>query len=304
MAESKVTQPAQQLPVDKIKPGKWQARRRFDPKDMADLRTTMADPKIGLLQAIGVKAMPDGTYHIVWGERRWRCARELGWKTIAAVVLPKDMDFRRASLAENLCHSKLAAVEEAHAYQDLLDEKGTTLEDVMRWFGRSRTHIENQLALLKLPTSIQEMNLDGRLSADVCRLLLRRCKTEKEMLAAIAAIGDSEGGTSKIRTKALERYLDRKAEEPHGADGRRPGKKRVARQVADDLNWAAMHLAECMEKWLGPQGSPVTQDKFARVWKGLTDVQRKELTRQLRVITERIRALNQFAKDRQSARAA
>ena len=284
------------VPVLKIKPGPWQSRKRFDPVKLQKLQNNIK--RDGVLQAIGVKPTRDGNYQIVWGQRRWMCSKALGLPNIPAVILPDSVNPRHAAIAENYFREDLAAVDVGGAFQDFLKDKGATVAELMDWSGCSVTHINGQLELTKLPDSIKEMNRDGRLGAQVCGILLRRCRGEKHMLAVIAGIGDSEGGTSKIRAKALERYLDREGEEPRGPGGTKLGKKRVARQGAGDINLAAMDLADLMEKWLGSQGTAVTLERFKRVWNGLSEIQRKDLNRCLRVITERVRALNEFGRQR------
>ena len=165
-----------EVPVDSITPNPRQPRTVFDEDELAELVHSIRE--IGVLQPIVVRplAAEDGaspTYELVMGERRWRAATEAGLQAIPAIVRETaDDDLLRDALLENLHRSQLNALEEAAAYQQLLDDFGCTHEELATRIGRSRPQISNTLRLLKLPPLVQRRLAVGVLSAGHARALL------------------------------------------------------------------------------------------------------------------------------------
>jgi ParB family chromosome partitioning protein len=129
--------------------------------------------QVGLLQPVVVRPVDDGAYELVMGERRWRAAQQAGMERIPAIVRKTaDDDLLRDALLENLHRTELNPLEEAAAYQQLLDDFGCTHEELATRIGRSRPQISNTLRLLKLPPSVQRRLAAGVLSAGHARALL------------------------------------------------------------------------------------------------------------------------------------
>lgn len=162
---------AQLSPTD-IVPNAQQPRQVFDEKDMAELVHSIRE--VGVLQPIVVRPIPGtSTYELIMGERRLRASKEAGLKSIPAIIKETADDaMLRDALLENLHRSELNPLEEASAYQQLLQDFGITQEQLADRIGRSRPQISNTLRLLKLPTSVQAKVAAGVLSAGHARAIL------------------------------------------------------------------------------------------------------------------------------------
>ncbi|MGN6781592.1 MAG: ParB/RepB/Spo0J family partition protein [Marmoricola sp.] len=161
-----------ELPVEAISPNPRQPRQVFDEEALAELVHSVKE--IGLLQPIVVRRTAEpGAYELIMGERRWRASREAGLATIPAIVRETDDDaMLRDALLENLHRSQLNPLEEAAAYQQLLDDFGCTHEELAGRIGRSRPQISNTLRLLRLSPAVQRRVAAGVLSAGHARALL------------------------------------------------------------------------------------------------------------------------------------
>ena len=175
-----------ELNVKDIHPNRKQPRSEFDEQDMEELVHSITE--IGVLQPIVVRPSREKgaeKYELVMGERRWRATQRAGLTKIPAIVRDtQDVDLLRDALLENLHRSQLNPIEEAAAYQQLLDEFGTTQEQLAQRIGRSRPQISNTLRLLKLPALVQRRVAAGVLSSGHARALLAlRSQAEMERIA-------------------------------------------------------------------------------------------------------------------------
>lgn len=165
-----------ELPVEIIVPNPRQPRQVFDEDDITELAASIKE--VGLLQPIVVRRVDDAegraeSYELVMGERRLRAAKEAGLKTIPAVVrYTEDQDLLRDALLENLHRVQLNPLEEAAAYQQLLDDFSCTHAELSKRIARSRSQISNTLRLMKLPPLVQRRLAAGVLSAGHARALL------------------------------------------------------------------------------------------------------------------------------------
>ena len=173
-----------EIPVEQIRPNPRQPRSVFDEDDMAELVHSIAE--IGVLQPIVIRPIPAGQgpdqldqaaegvrYELIMGERRWRASQAAGRATVPAIVKEtEDDDLLRDALLENLHRSELNALEEAAAYQQLLEDFGCTHDELAARIGRSRPQISNTLRLLKLPPLVARRVAAGVLSAGHARALL------------------------------------------------------------------------------------------------------------------------------------
>lgn len=164
-----------ELPVMSIRPNPRQPRQVFDEEALAELVHSVKE--IGVLQPVVVReaASEDGEarYELIMGERRWRATQEAGLDTIPAIVRETSDDvLLRDALLENLHRSQLNPLEEAAAYQQLLDDFGCTHEELATRIGRSRPQISNTIRLLRLPPAVQRRVAAGVLSAGHARALL------------------------------------------------------------------------------------------------------------------------------------
>jgi ParB family chromosome partitioning protein len=160
-----------EVPIDALSPNPNQPRVHFDEETLTELAASIRE--IGVLQPVLARDMGGGVYQLVAGERRWRAARRAGLTTIPAVVRKTDdLSSVEQALIENLHRQDLTPLEEAAAFQQLIEDFGLTHEQVSSRVGKSRSAVTNTLRLMTLPPSIQHLLADGRLSAGHARALL------------------------------------------------------------------------------------------------------------------------------------
>ena len=160
-----------ELPIDSLEPNPNQPRVHFDEETLTELAGSIRE--IGVLQPVLARELGEGRYQLVAGERRWRAARRAGLPTIPAIVRDTDdLSSIEQALVENLHRQDLTALEEAAAYQQLIEDFHLTHEQLSQRVGKSRSAITNTLRLLTLPPTIQHLLADGRLSAGHARALL------------------------------------------------------------------------------------------------------------------------------------
>lgn len=162
----------EELPIDAIVPNPHQPRVHFDEESLNELAASIRE--IGVLQPVLVRPASSGNgFELLAGERRWRAARRAGLSVIPAVVrTTDDLGSVERALVENLHRQDLTPLEEAAAYQQLIEDFQFTHEQVATRVGKSRSAVTNLLRLLSLPASIQHLLADGRLSAGHAKALL------------------------------------------------------------------------------------------------------------------------------------
>lgn len=165
------TEGVREIPVAEIGPNRFQPRHRFDPDKLAELADSIRQH--GVVQPVVVRPV-DGRYELIVGERRWRAAQEAGLGSIPAVVkeLDSDEEVMAVALVENLQREDLNPLEEASAYQYLVQEFGLTQEEVAQRVGRSRSQITNTLRLLNLDAEIQEAMQTGLVTMGHAKAIL------------------------------------------------------------------------------------------------------------------------------------
>lgn len=203
-----------EVPVGDIIPNPHQPRFHFDESSLAELSDSIRE--LGVLQPLLLRPGDDGVYVLIAGERRWRAARRAGLATVPAVVRSTDdLSSVEQALVENLHREDLTALEEAAAYQQLIEDFGLTHEQVATRVGKSRATVTNVLRLLSLPPAIQHLLADGRLSAGHARALLgtpdrafqehiaRRAADEGWSVRAVEeAVRDRQSGQSQPTEQA------------------------------------------------------------------------------------------------------
>ena len=160
----------EELEVAAIRPNPYQPREHFDEEELASLAESVRE--VGILQPVLVRAAGDG-YELIAGERRWRAARRVGLQHIPALVRETDdASALEQALVENVHRADLNALEEAAAYQQLIEDFGLTHEQVAARVQRSRASVSNTVRLLQLPPAVQRMVRDGALTMGHARALL------------------------------------------------------------------------------------------------------------------------------------
>ncbi|MBF6213674.1 ParB/RepB/Spo0J family partition protein [Nocardia puris] len=195
-----------EIPPDRIEPNPKQPRQVFDEEALAELVHSIRE--FGLMQPIVVRRL-DGDeerYQLIMGERRWRACQEAGVETIPAIVRETaDESMLRDALLENIHRVQLNPLEEAAAYQQLLEEFGVTHEELATRIGRSRPVVTNMIRLLKLPIPVQRRVAAGVLSAGHARALLgleAGADAQEALAARIVAEGMSVRATEEAVTLA------------------------------------------------------------------------------------------------------
>ena len=227
-----------EIPPSDIERNPRQPRQVFDEEAMAELVHSIRE--FGLLQPIVVRAVagsPSGArYQIVMGERRWRAALEAGLATIPAIVRETgDDNLLRDALRENIHRVQLNPLEEAAAYQQLLDEFGVTHDELASRIGRSRPLITNMIRLLKLPIAVQRRVAAGVLSAGHARALLSLeagPEAQEELAGRIVAEGLSVRATEEAVTLANRGDAATPAP-PRRKPIQMPGLQEVAERLSD-----------------------------------------------------------------------
>jgi ParB family transcriptional regulator, chromosome partitioning protein len=161
----------QEVPINSIRPNPHQPRSHFDEEDLSALTASIR--AVGVLQPVLLRSTTDDQYELIAGERRWRAARRAGLPSVPALIRTvDDLGSVEQALIENLHRIDLNPMEEAAAYQQLIEDFGLTHEQVASRVSRSRAAISNTLRLFQLPPTIQRLVIDGQLSAGHARALL------------------------------------------------------------------------------------------------------------------------------------
>ncbi len=223
-----------QVDPQKIVPNPRQPRTHFDPEHLSELVHSVRE--FGVLQPVVVRKNADGDYELIMGERRTRAAREAGLDAIPAIVRDTaDEDLLRDALLENLHRSELNPLEEASAYQQLLDDFGITQEELATRIGRSRPQISNTIRLLKLPVPVQQRVAAGVLTAGHARAILSLDTPEAMQRLADKVVNED------LSVRATEAAAKMEPATPSRTAKTTPGARRayldeVAGKLGDRLN--------------------------------------------------------------------
>jgi ParB family transcriptional regulator, chromosome partitioning protein len=227
-----------EIPVDAIVPNPRQPRQSFEEEALDELKLSIEE--VGFLQPIVVREVSAGFYEIVMGERRWRAAQSLQRDLIPAIIRDtRDDAMLRDALLENIHRVDLNPLEEAAAYQQLLDEFGATHEELARRIGRSRPQITNTIRLLNLPAPVQRRVAAGVLSAGHARALLGLDEPDQQEALAhrIVAEGLSVRATEEAVAIALaDGSAGKTSAVPRRAKPHAPGLTELAERLSDHFD--------------------------------------------------------------------
>jgi ParB family transcriptional regulator, chromosome partitioning protein len=226
-----------ELPVSSITPNPRQPREVFEEEAMSELVHSIKE--VGLLQPVVVRRIGDDRYELIMGERRWRATGDAGLDTIPAIIRDTSDDaMLRDALLENLHRAQLNPLEEAAAYQQLLDDFGCTHDELAGRIGRSRPQISNTLRLLRLTPPVQRRVAAGVLSAGHARALV--AIEQEEAQDRLAGRVVSEG----LSVRALEEIISIGAGQTDDGSTRRP---RANKPVAPGLVELSNRLSDRFE---------------------------------------------------------
>ncbi len=218
---------AHEVPIELIRRNPDQPRKQFPEADINDLANSIREK--GVLQPILVRAAPDhaGEYQIVAGERRWRAAQRAGLRAVPVLIRDlDDVEVLEIAIVENVQRADLNALEEAQAYQSLMERFERTQDAVAQVVGKSRSHVANTLRLLALPEGVRERLMSGELSAGHARALATAPDPTALAERVIAQ------GLSVRQTEALARQVAGRTKRPSGA-ARGGGEKNADTQALE-----------------------------------------------------------------------
>lgn len=238
------------VPIEKVIPNPDQPRRQFNPEDLEDLTASIKTK--GIIQPLIVRPRDGGTYEIVAGERRWRAAQAAQLHEVPILVRDfSDVEVLEVAVIENVQRADLNAIEEAIAYQQLMNNFGHTQEKVAEALGKSRSHIANLTRLLNLPQEVQDYVQNGKLSAGHARALI----TSDNPITIAHEI--ARKGLSVRQTEAMVRKFAQGDKEEKAKPAKSSGKDADTAALEADLS-AALKMKVSLTHPPGQEGGQLT----------------------------------------------
>lgn len=196
-----------EIDVNEVVPNRYQPREHFDEETLTALTASIAE--VGVIQPIVVRETEDGTYELIAGERRWRAATRANLPSIPALVRGvDDLGSLETAVVENLHRQDLNALEEAAAYQQLIEDFELTQEEVAKRVGRSRSAVANTIRLLQLPPTVQRLVIEDQISAGHARALLATPDRSQQESLAKQIVADG------LTVRQVEDLLKGESDEP------------------------------------------------------------------------------------------
>ena len=244
-----------QVPIETLRPNPLQPRQHFDEEELEELAQSIRS--FGLIQPVVVRRLGPGAFELIAGERRLRACERVGWKTIPAVVTEADEATQQVlALVENLQRRDLSAAEEARSYCGIMERTGWSQIELARRLGRSQGAIANKLRLLRLPESVLDLIVSGRLSERQARALLP-LSTERQVELARRAVDEG------LRVRELEGLV---------AEETAPVEAEVPREEPEKGRGKGERLPRSRKKNPSPETSlPVDDDGFLKALADLVE---------------------------------
>jgi len=261
-----------ELPVASLQPNPRQPRAHFEEESLASLAASVQE--LGVLQPVLVRRLAGEHYELIAGERRWRAAKRVGLPTIPAIVREgDDLSSLEQALVENLHRQDLNPLEEAAAYQQLIEDFGLTHDQLATRVGRSRVAITNTLRLFQLPPAVQKLVGEGLLSAGHARALLGTPDRAFQEALARRAVKD------QLSVRAVEdavRHRNQRAEAEDGGGAEPPPPTRLRPPGVLELEeLLSEHLATRVRVDVGGRRGKVvvefaTLEDLERIYRAMT----------------------------------
>jgi ParB family transcriptional regulator, chromosome partitioning protein len=259
----------QDVPINNIRPNLHQPRNHFDEEDLSALTASIR--AVGVLQPVLLRNTPDDQFELIAGERRWRAARRAGLHTIPALIRTvDDLGSVEQALIENLHRIDLNPMEEAAAYQQLIEDFGLTHEQVASRVSKSRAAISNTLRLFQLPPNIQRLVIEGQLSAGHARALLGTPDRSFQEALARRAV------TEEMSVRAVEEAVRLRTEPTH-PNGTAPRSGRLRPPGVVELeDLLSQHLDTRVKVDMGARKGRVviefaTLEDLERIYRAMTE---------------------------------
>jgi ParB family chromosome partitioning protein len=267
-----------EVTVSSVRPNPLQPRKHFDEESLASLAASVRE--LGVLQPILVRDLGEGAetrYELIAGERRWRAAKRAGLPTIPVVVREADdLASLEQAVVENLHRQDLNPLEEAAAYQQLLEDFGMTHEQLAERVGKSRVTITNTLRLFQLPPSIQKLVSEGQLSNGHARALLGT--PDRAFQESLARRVVAEGLSVRVVEEIVRERGDLEATAPSATEVRpdkRPKLRQAGMQELEDLLGEHLSTRVQVQEGRGGGGKVVISfadlDDLERLYRAMTE---------------------------------
>ncbi|CAI8851233.1 MULTISPECIES: nucleoid occlusion protein [Bacillus] len=232
--DKKVHEEIQEIPIANIIPNRYQPRTVFDDARIDELALTIRTH--GLIQPIVIRKYEEDKYEIIAGERRFRAATKLGWEKVPAIIKNlNDTETASVALIENLQREELTAIEEAVAYQKLIELHNLTQEALAQRLGKGQSTIANKLRLLKLPEEIKRALLEKNITERHARALIP-LKNEELQLKVLQEIVEKQ-----LNVKQAEERIAKLLEEV------KPKRKAKQKAVSRDMRIAMNTIRQSLQ---------------------------------------------------------
>ncbi len=237
LEKSKATEEVEKIPIDNIIPNRFQPRTVFDEEKIEELSRTIHTH--GVIQPIVVRQFNEDCYEIIAGERRYRAMKKLNWTEVPAIVRNlSDKETASIALIENLQREELTAIEEALAYQQLLELHSLTQEALAQRLGKGQSTVANKLRLLKLPQSVQEAILKREITERHARALIS-IKDEKTQNEIVNLIKENDWNVRQLEDY-IQQLTSPKEEE---VKKEKPKRKAISKDIRIALNTIKQSLS-------------------------------------------------------------
>lgn len=259
-AASTAVEEVVQVPIGKVVPNKYQPRTVFDDAKIEELARTIRTH--GVIQPIVLREIAEGQYEIIAGERRYRAMSKLEWTDVPAIIRNlSDKETASVALIENLQREELTAIEEALAYQQLIELHELTQEALAQRLGKGQSTVANKIRLLKLPQEVQQSILNKELSERHARALMK-IKEEPLQLALMEQIIREQ-----LSVKQLEERIQamQQAEVPAEKKPAKPRRKHVNKDVRIALNTLKHSLSMISKSGIDFETQEEDQDDYYQV---------------------------------------
>ena len=235
-AVSTATEEVVKIPINRIVPNRFQPRTVFDDEKIEELSRTIQTH--GVIQPIVLRpsAETEGMYEIIAGERRYRAMKKLQWEEVPAIVrMLNDKETASIALIENLQREELTAIEEALAYQQLLEIHSLTQEALAQRLGKGQSTVANKLRLLKLPQFVKDAILNREISERHARALIA-IKDEQLQMQLITAVKEEDWNVRQLEEQIQQILNPVVEEEVEQQPKKRPQRKVISKDVRIALN--------------------------------------------------------------------
>ncbi len=249
----------EQVSIDKISPNKFQPRTVFSEEKIEELARTIHTH--GVIQPIVIRSLDDDQYEIIAGERRYRAMKSLGWTEVPAIIRALD-DKETASIAliENLQREELTPIEEAYAYEQLLELHEITQEALAQRLGKGQSTVANKIRLLRLPEEIQKAIMDKEISERHARALIS-LKDSKQQMKVFQEVLEKQLNVKQLEV-IIKDLLNPESDSQKVKKAPRPKRKSVSRDVRIALNTIKQSLNMVTKSGIDVQTEEEDTDDF------------------------------------------